>query len=752
MRSYQLNISIESPERYMKVPYSVELDFAQLLKEQQVKGTFDRFSVVVMKIDQQTRKHEDVHYNLSDSFLISNRGSVNWLIDDTNETEYIVYYDIKEHGPFAPPRYIGLVGNGDCLHFNDARLHPLHQGMSANPVAVDWDGDGKTDIISPQIYTFTRESPRFCLRFFRNEGTNKKPFFGEGIPLRYKTDGGYKFIECGLSIAVMDWNNNGLPDILTVPYWGGSISIYLNTGEKDEVGLPILKSGGAIPVSAGSYAFIKLIDWHGDGRKSVLVGYMKETQGVKIDDPLWFKATNEEKKNAQWPRWYYKNYIDYYENEAGPVEPLKLKSPIRLKTTDKNDISWYLASSFECADWDNDGEDELLVLCNSDRMDKGYTGIRMYKNVGSASSPVFEDHGLIPGIEDRSFMYFNVVNTPAFKGLLTAPGSAGGKMRYYELKHKDAAGRPVFKSKSFIMQRNTCLNSYSGYAQASIADWNGDGGFDITMGCETGWITRCADTGVSGWPVWSNVGFMKQGGKPLELLNGPWSDPGSFMEGVIGQTAPIYIDWDHDGVMDLVVAIGQKLLFYKNTGTSVKPKLLAPVEIRTTKGNQVKVHRDKPAIVDWDNDGLLDIIGTNGNQECLFKRYRDETTGELKIAEGVPLKYQDGTTMDALQGFVNASDLNSNGIFDLFGTAWDQVIYYKNSGTNEEPAFLHGVNIEADGKPISVGSHVTTPVPVDWDKSGRQDIIMTGESGLLYLYRRGYLDGLHNKIKCRIGG
>jgi hypothetical protein len=675
---------------------------------------------------------------------------VNWLIEDTDQKEYAILYDVKEHGPFAPPKYIGLVGNGDCLHYNDGKPHALHMGMSANPAAVDWDGDGRTDIISPQTYTFTRESPRFCLRFFKNEGTNEKPFFGEGIPLRVKTDSGYRFIECGLSIEIVDWDNDGRLDILTVPYLGGPISIYRSTEEKDETGLPVLQAAGQIPISSGSYAFIKLVDWHGDGRKSLLVGYMKETQGVKIDDPLWFEAIDEEKKSAQWPRWYYKSYIDYYENAAGPGEPMKLKPPVRLKTTHGNDISWYISSSFESLDWDGDGKNELLVLCDSELMDKGYAGIRLYKNAGTASSPLFEDRGRIPGIEDRSFMYFRNADTPAFKGLLVAPGSAGGKMKYYELAGKDAAGCPKYRSMGFIQQRNAFLNSYAGYAQISLADWDNDGDLDLTMGCETGWVTRCKNTGTIRRPVWSKVEFMKQGGKTLELLNGPWSDPGSLMEYPLGQVKPMYVDWDNDGVLDLIAAIGRKLLFYKNAGTSPKPKLLPPIDIRTAGGNQVKVHRDKPAIVDWNGDGLLDIVGTNGTNECLFKRYRDEKTGKLKLAEGIPLKRKDGSIMGSLEGFVNAADWKGKGSYDLFGTAWDMVFYMENAGTNHDPAFLPRVRMEADGKSISVGCHVTTPVPVDWDKSGRLDLLMSGESGLFYLYRRAYLDGLHNRIMYRL--
>lgn len=750
MKPLQIKVKIESPKRYYKVPYSIELDFGSMLKDKGIEGEFDRFSVRVQKISKPSNELKDVHFNLSDDFLYCSKGKLNWLIDDTDETEYIVEYNTREHGPFRTPNYIGLVGNGDCLHFNDNKLHPLHQGMSANPTAVDWDGDGKTDIISPQIYTFTRESPRFCLRFFRNEGTNKRPVFGDGIPMRYRTASGFEFIQAGLSVEVLDWDGNGLLDILTVPYWGGAIMVYRNTGEKDSYGLPILEAGEQIPVSAGSYAYIKTVDWHGNGAKSVLVGYMKETNGVGIDDPLWFDASEEEKKAAQWPRWYYKSYIDYYENKAGAGEPVRLAPPVRLKTSDGKDISWYIASSFECTDWDNDGKDELLVLCNSDKMDKGYTGIRIYKNTGGASRPVFEDYGLVKNIKDRSFMYFHMVDTAAFKGLLAAPGSAGGKMVYYPLEGRDKSGFPVFGSEKFLLQRNAYLNSYSGYAQASVADWDGDRGHDFTMGCETGWITRCADIGKPGWPMWGNPDFMKLGNRKIELLNGPWSDPGSFMEGVLGQTAPMYIDWDCNGKMDLIVAIGRKLLLYSNLGTSANPKLAEPVEIRTANGNPVKVHRDKPAIVDWNGDGLPDIVGTDGTYECLFLRYRDSKSGELKLAEGLPLNYVDGSKMGALQGFVNAADWNGNCVYDLFGTAWEQVLHYKNMGTTTEPAFAAAVNMEVDGKTICVGAHVTAPVPIDWDRSGRHDIIMTGESGLIHLYRRNYLDGVHNQIKYTI--
>jgi hypothetical protein len=56
----------------------------------------------------------------------------------------------------------------------------------------------------------------------------------------------------------------------------------------------------------------------------------------------------------------------------------------------------------------------------------------------------------------------------------------------------------------------------------------------------------------------------------------------------------------------------------------------------------------------------------------------------------------------------------------------------------------------ADGRSLSVGNHVTTPFPVDWDHSGKLDLLVSGESGLFYLFRRGYLEGIHSKITCQV--
>ena len=85
--------------------------------------------------------------------------------------------------------------------------------------SVDWDGDGASDIIVG--------NSEGRILFFRNHGTNAAPDFRPGIPLEaggqiFHVQGGYASLQGPdearwgyVSPTVVDWNGNGLPDILS---------------------------------------------------------------------------------------------------------------------------------------------------------------------------------------------------------------------------------------------------------------------------------------------------------------------------------------------------------------------------------------------------------------------------------------------------------------------------------------------------------------------------------------------------------
>ena len=87
---------------------------------------------------------------------------------------------------------------------------------------VDWDGDGDLD--------FLFGSDRACTRFFRpdlqnaraaqpylfrNVGTNAKPVFARGEPLRLRKNGKrLNFVSHNATSSVSDWNGDGKPDLM----------------------------------------------------------------------------------------------------------------------------------------------------------------------------------------------------------------------------------------------------------------------------------------------------------------------------------------------------------------------------------------------------------------------------------------------------------------------------------------------------------------------------------------------------------
>ena len=765
---YSVNAQISCKQHLEYVPYSMDIDFGHLLQEKGAKGSFDRFSVQVKKIEKTTGELIDVAFSLSDEFLEGDKGKISWLIENTDDNQFRIFFDVKENGPFHPPSKIGIIGNGDCLRFNDGVLHPLFFGLSFNPVAIDWDGDGITDILFPQTYSLNIGSPWWTIRFFKNEGTNEQPIFGEGIPLKYRdADGSFKYIHPGLKIELVDWNNDGLMDIVAFPYSfyypvkyeTPIIWIFINTGEYDCHGLPILELKHSIPVKLeDQYCSLKVVDWREDGRKSIIIGYYT-TQYFEKNDELWFPASAEEKNQAKWPRRMLKTQFYLYENLSDdPDNPVFLE-PKNLYDSENKEITFYGIPCMEIMDWDGDGKFDLIIGCDMLEMDKGYTKLYFYKNVGAKGSPAFMNMGDTKLFRERVGVYFSHADTAAFKGLLVTQQLYSGRIKYYRFSGRDDNDLPQFEDMGFIKQRNTYLNSYSTFSQGYFCDYDGDGDLDLITGNEEGYVLRAENIGTRKSPVFKEPEFFTQDGKAIELLNGLFGDSiyCRFTEGMIGQTSPMYIDWDGDGVMDLIVVISQKLLFFKNAGTNAKPCLFKPVEIRTESGKKVIRFRSKPIVMDWDGDGLVDIIGHDTEDSFLyyFRRYRDENSGELKLAEGIPLKYADGSYIVPREWhdyfkYYNAADWNRSGSYDIFVSASDIIMYLQNVGDNSNPVFLKPVRLSVDGEPISVSHHESAPFPVDWDGRGVLDLVVSGESGLFYLFRRSYLEGYHKRITCTI--
>ena len=149
-------------------------------------------------------------------------------------------------------------------------------------------------------------------------------------------------------------------------------------------------------------------------------------------------------------------------------------------------------------------------------------------------------------------------------------------------------------------------------------------------------------------------------------------------------SSPDAVDWDHDGLIDLIVgAEKEAILFFKNVGTRQQPKfkLMGPVQaddkpLRTPRQPTAEDPENKiypvdyypiPQVVDWNGDGKLDLLA-GGYITGVIYYYENVAASNT---ETPVLKYRgivqaDGKDLDtAWRASPCAADFNGDGKLDL---------------------------------------------------------------------------------------
>lgn len=144
-----------------------------------------------------------------------------------------------------PLLLIFVLNAQQAFFYNRAKgRDPLTVGMKNDqPMAIDWDEGGRTDILQRNLYSTTFNQPWWGIFFFKNIGVNKHPRYAAPKRLTLNSqpiDDNYA------SYQTLDWNHDGHPDLLSGIGAGprkGTLQLYLNQGRRDSQGLPILETG-----------------------------------------------------------------------------------------------------------------------------------------------------------------------------------------------------------------------------------------------------------------------------------------------------------------------------------------------------------------------------------------------------------------------------------------------------------------------------------------------------------------------------
>ena len=127
-----------------------------------------------------------------------------------------------------------------------------------------------------------------------------------------------------------------------------------------------------------------------------------------------------------------------------------------------------------------------------------------------------------------------------------------------------------------------------------LVDWDDDGDLDLLFGGYQGNVGLRLNEGSASEPKFSNETIFAKVGK--ELLK------------IQGAASPDYVDWDGDGLKDLVVGGSRGgITFFKNTGKKGAPVFAEGKEI-AGKGAGMPNSYLRINSVDFDGDGDLDLL------------------------------------------------------------------------------------------------------------------------------------------------
>jgi len=204
--------------------------------------------------------------------------------------------------------------------------------------------------------------------------------------------------------------------------------------------------------------------------------------------------------------------------------------------------------------------------------------------------------------------------------------------------------------------------------------------------------------------------------------------------------APRVVDWNNDGKKDLITGDRNGYIYvFLNTGTDAAPVFSgsSPYDAQKLRVNGSTFdsgYNSMLFIVDWDNDGDLDVLcGDDAYGKVRLLR----NTGTRSAPAFTSVTYIKNGGGDLSVGYRSAPvvvDWNGDGKKDLLvGEVYGNVYYFENKGTDAAPVFSGSSQLKANGTTLNV-SWDARPAMADWNNDGTLDLIVGNGDGQVYVY------------------
>lgn len=631
---------------------------------------------------------------------------------------------------------------------NPGLIVDLGVGLWAWPLPMDYDEDGDYDLV-----VSCPDKPHNGTYFFENTSGNiRMPVFKPGVLVGVGNrnirpsyiDGDVRLLVPGKEIVNFRERENQFKK---------NQSIHPSTN--------VHNSGGRIRANQWQYC-----DYDGDGILDLIVGI------GDWEDYGWDNAFDSQ---GHWTHGPLHGYVYLIRNTGTNKKPKYQKAEKILAGGKPVDVYGMPSPNF--ADFDNDGD--LDLICG-----EFVDSFTWFENIGTRTHPKYATGRPLtyrgkPLRMDLCMIVPVALDWDKDGDVDLVVGQEDGRVALMENTGKVVDGCPEFLPAKFFRQEADEVK-FGVLVTPDSVDWDNDGDEDLICGNSAGYIGFIENLDGGDPPKWAAPVCLEADGRIIRIMAGPNGSIQGPCEAKWGYTTLNVADWDHDGLLDILVnSIWGKVVWYKNIGTRQKPKLAAqqPVEVewavqppkpawnwwQPKDKNLATQWRTTPVVIDYNQDGLNDLVMLDHEGYlALFQRVRKN--GKLLLLPGERIFFsEDSSVFDSTQRVENKTGglLRMNdGIAGKSGRRkfcfvdWDldgQLDLLVNSRNIN---FLRNVSADRNKCIFNdqgmvdhqiLAGHTTSPTVVDWDRDDVPDLLVGAEDGFLY-----YLKNPHSKRSAHI--
>jgi len=731
-------LKITSPLEYSNTPFDPLIDFAELIREAGHEGVVDPDSIQVWDI----AGRRIIPHALSEDIYYGDQAKVEFVIADPAHTEYEIRFGVvSSRLPRHSSEFIPQIGLGDLLRYNAAELRPI--AIPYSPGLHDLNGDGWMDLTGAWNYAHRPGYP-WDGAIVHPRRHPEKFVFGDLIRLRHLSgeNGAPSFFSgTYMGVDFADFNGDDRLDVVATQNSTKSATFFLNTGQREVSGFPQFKAAHSIPIDG--WQACRAVDMNNDGAIDLVV----DGRYIRNDNP-----------------------------DGWPLQP---GASVDLNAGQRPDF----------LDLDKDGFLDAVCLQSGRTDQPDFFQVAWRRNRGG-TQPTFGNERLLSEIIEPEISSVSVWNNDDRSGLIVQY-NAFQKIAIYELESKPATTRQAGSTGRRPLtnrgraQSVSPVMSLSDQAWPHLCDWDNDGDLDLLIGGGYGWLRIVINDGTSERPAFCEPARILSGDKPIRFLrNEILGEPPNNHN--MGYCYPVFVDWNSDGLKDLVCPNETNRIFwYPNTGTKKAPRFQERRQIlcdgyadspklrsvSNQRANDPKsnngvypLEEGRPfmwrtgiGIADFNGDTLMDLVTHDGHSRVatLFVQYRDHN-GNVRLRKERPLKLTDGRFIDDqiverrahwTESF-RTIDWNADGLQDLIysvsgahnGTKDNGSIYLLiNVGSRTDPVFASPRTMCCFGEPIRVTNHGPHPWCGDFDGDGKPDLIACVEWSVYPFYSHAAL-------------